>query len=234
MWGGRTRRRKFSAAAVGTAVAVACAPGQALGDAVGSQWTEELYVGRCGDVLRLDPQTSSQTVDLQTFDNLFDTLVWRTPANALAPRAALEWRMINDTTWQFKLRPNVKWHNGDPFTADDVKFTFERAIDPKGPSIRQTAFPLLSRVDVVDPLTVNFIMKSPDGLWPARLNGMGAWLASEVLRRAGPGEFREEADRDGTVQIRRAREERPHHPRAQCRVLGRTLERREHPHQGDP
>ena len=171
-------RRRFLVATGATALAAACAPVAGPGPAASPtpSGPKKLIWGAAATVLRLDPQTSSQTVDLQIFDSIYDTLVWRKADNTLVPRAALEWKMTNDTTWQFKLRPNVKWHNGDPFTADDVKFTFERAIDPKSPSIRQTAFPLLSRVEVVDPMTVNFIMKSPDGLWPSRLNGMGAWI----------------------------------------------------------
>ncbi len=173
-------RRSFLLATGATALAAACtpattSPGASASAAVPSG-PKKLIWGAAVTALRLDPQTSSQTVDLQVFDSIYDTLVWRKPDNSLVPRAALEWKMTNDTTWQFKLRPGVKWHNGDPFTAADVKFTFERAIDPKSPSIRQTAFPLLSRVEVVDPTTVNFVMKSPDGLWPARLNGMGAWI----------------------------------------------------------
>lgn len=151
---------------------------------------KKLIWGAAVTALRLDPVTSSLTVDLQVFDNLYDTLVWRKPDGALVPRAALEWKMTNNTTWQFKLRPNVKFHNGDPLTADDVKFTFERAIDAKSGSIRATAFPLLARVEVVDPLTVNFIMKSPDGLWPNRLNGMGAWLVpAKYFQSVGQQEF---------------------------------------------
>ena len=207
----RLTRRDFLRATGATAFSIAaatalsaCTPttGPAAGSSSSlSSGPKKLIWGAAVTALRLDPQTSSQTVDLQTFDSIFDTLVWRSPDNQLVPRAAREWKMTDPTTWQFKLRPNVKWHNGETLTGDDVKFTFERAIDPKSPSIRQTAFPLLSRVDVIDPLTVNFIMKSTDPLWPARLNGMGAWLmpakyfqaqgqAGFELKPIGTGPFR--------------------------------------------
>ena len=63
---------------------------------------------------------------------------------ALEPELALKWSANADATvWTFNLRPNVKWHDGNPFTADDVKFTFELAINPNfgwrnGPNLNQT------------------------------------------------------------------------------------------------
>ncbi|MGH2383447.1 MAG: ABC transporter substrate-binding protein [Candidatus Limnocylindria bacterium] len=192
--------RLTGATAIGVAganVLAACTPGATpQGTATPTSGTpvpsgpKRLIWGAAATALRLDPMTSSQTVDLQVFDSIYDTLTWRLPNNELVPRAATEWRLANDTTWQFKLRPGIRWHNGDPFTAEDVKYTFERAIDPDGPSIRRASFSLLQGVEVVDDLTVNFVMRSPDPLWPSRLTAQGAWLVpARYHQEVGAEEF---------------------------------------------
>ena len=58
--------------------------------------------------------------------NMFDSLLHRNTKLEYEPSLATSWKAINDTTWEFKLRKGVKFHNGDPLTAEDVKFSFER------------------------------------------------------------------------------------------------------------
>jgi peptide/nickel transport system substrate-binding protein len=55
---------------------------------------------------------------------MYDSLLHKTPKLQYEPSLATEWRAINDTMWEFMLRKRVKFHNDDPFTAEDVQFSF--------------------------------------------------------------------------------------------------------------
>src|SRR5262249_59518791 len=63
--------------------------------------------------------------------HVFDHLAVRDlKTKKVVPNLATSWKNVDDTTWEVKLRPNVKFHDGSPFTARDVKATFERVLDP--------------------------------------------------------------------------------------------------------
>src|SRR6266508_4045301 len=91
---------------------------------------------------------------------LHDALIKPLPGNDMAPCLAESWKESPDgLVYEFKLREGLRFHNGDPFTADDVKFSFHR--------YRGTAAKLLNErvkaVEIVDPLRVRFVLHSP---WP--------------------------------------------------------------------
>ncbi|MCX7783108.1 MAG: ABC transporter substrate-binding protein [Meiothermus sp.] len=78
------------------------------------------------------------------------------------PDLARSWTISQDAlTYTFRLRPGVKWHDGQPFTAEDVKFTFDLARDRNSGSRLASDFEPIDRVEVVDPLTVRFVLKRP-------------------------------------------------------------------------
>ena len=82
-----------------------------------------------------DPQTADPHSQNESLTNLFsqavhDTLVMRDNSLKLVPGLATSWQQVNPTTWRFTLRQGVKFHDGSPFTADDVIFTWERASHP--------------------------------------------------------------------------------------------------------
>ncbi len=84
-------------------------------------------VGNQGDVLSMDPHTLNEAVQLAFLNNVFEGLVTRDKSLKLAPSLATAWRLKTPTVWQFDLRANVSFHNGEPFSADDVVFSLERA-----------------------------------------------------------------------------------------------------------
>ena len=76
--------------------------------------------------------------------NMFDSPLHRHTKLEYEPSLATSWKALNDTTWEFKLRKGVKFHNGDPLTAEDVKFSVERVTEPgKEKSTLQVAQPIL-------------------------------------------------------------------------------------------
>src|SRR5262249_36025079 len=80
---------------------------------------------------------------------------------------------LQDTNWVFHLRDGVKWHDGSPFTADDVKYTAERALDPKTGSYAAPYIGDGTTVDVVDPMTVRFNLKAINASYPDILTQVG-------------------------------------------------------------
>ena len=119
---------------------------------------------------------------------LHDALVKPMPGNGMAPSLAESWTESPDKlSYEFKLRQGVKFHNGDPFTADDVKFSFERA---KGAQLKQK----VKEVVVVDPHTVRFVLNE---VWPDFMTAYGTlWSAAgwitpkNYFEKVGADEFK--------------------------------------------
>ena len=79
-------------------------------------------------IVSLDP-TNHRCRDTQlVLKNMFDSLTTRDANMKVVSQLAESWRALNDTTWEFKLRRGVKFHSGDDFNAEDVKFTLERVV----------------------------------------------------------------------------------------------------------
>ena len=156
----------------------------------------ELVVALSGDLSTFDPAFVVQTVDISINFNIFDTLTARHADLKLHPQLATEWKSLADTTWQFKLRRGVRFHNGDPLTARDVKFSIERTYDPAANTRVATALSTIDRIETPDDYTVTFITKRPDPLLPARLSMLGGQIipAPGMQRpndegRTGPGQY---------------------------------------------
>ena len=89
------------------------------------------------------------------------------------PGLALSWKAIDDLTWEFKLRKNVRWHDGSPFTADDVVFTLRRIPNvPNSPSSFATFTKPIVDVKVVDAHTLIFKTATPHVLLPSDLTSV--------------------------------------------------------------
>ena len=124
-----TRRDLLKGAA---ALGAAGATPVALATRANAQTTQkrELVMAQGGDISKFDPHFSTSSNDIRVSFNLFDNLASRHPDGKLYPGLATEWKLQGPTTWTFKIRPGVKWHNGDPFTSADAKFSIERTYDP--------------------------------------------------------------------------------------------------------
>src|SRR6185369_10477436 len=86
-----------------------------------------LRVANQGDVQSMDPHSLNESLQLSFTGNVYESLVERGKDMGLTPTLATKWTQTSPTVWRFDLRPNVKFHDGTPFTADDVVFTFRRA-----------------------------------------------------------------------------------------------------------
>ena len=102
---------------------------------------------------------------------IFDTLLRRNIKTLqLEGNLAESWRAVNETTWQFKLKRGVKFHNGEPFDAAAVKFSVERMLNPKQAAPGRTSIATIDHVDIVDAYTVNVITRAPFPLLPVRMS----------------------------------------------------------------
>jgi len=80
-----------------------------------------------GDILSLDPHSSSETTQLSTLGNVFEALTAFDKNLQLKPSLAIAWQQTGPTVWRFNLRQGVQFHDGTPLTANDVVFSFQRA-----------------------------------------------------------------------------------------------------------
>jgi peptide/nickel transport system substrate-binding protein len=114
------------------------------------------------DPTTLDPHLHLETPALNVLLQIYDTLLFRDANLKLIPWLAESWRVVNPTTWEFRLRKGAKFHNGEDVDAEAVKYSLERIIDPNTKPQRQiTFFNLVDHVEVVDTYTARVITKKP-------------------------------------------------------------------------
>jgi peptide/nickel transport system substrate-binding protein len=107
----------------------------------------------------LDPTMNLSSIRAAVGASMFDSLVGRDASGKLVPELAESWKLIDDTTWQLRLRRGVVFHDGEPFNAEAVRFTVQRVLDPEQKSPNRATISEIARVDVVDDLTVNLVTK---------------------------------------------------------------------------
>ncbi len=109
----------------------------------------------------MNPHGDDSDAGLQYMANFFDGLLQRKgPDGKLVPALAERWEHPDKLTWKFYLRKGVKFHNGNPFTAEDVKFSFERLVDPDVSEFINTGKSIDS-IDIIDDYTVVIKTKEP-------------------------------------------------------------------------
>jgi peptide/nickel transport system substrate-binding protein len=135
----------------------------AFATAAGAQ---ELRIGLANDPTAMDPHYHNLSPNNSLLSHIFERLVDQDERQRLVPGLAESWKAIDATTWEFKLRKNVKFHDGTPFTADDVIFTFERAPNVEG---SPSSFGIYSKgktLTKVDDHTLHFKTAEPYPLMP--------------------------------------------------------------------
>ena len=149
----------------------------ALAAGSGEAAPDTLVIAQGADITTLDPTQATQIHNLNLFYNIYDALVtWDSKdIGKVVPELAVSWRSVNPTTWQFKLRQGVKFHNGEPFNAEAAKFTIDRLIT-KGVHQVYGGFATIERAEVVDPYTINMVTSKPDPILVKRFAGYGGQM----------------------------------------------------------
>ncbi len=148
-----------------------------------------LIYGRGQDAVTLDPADAEDGESVKILTNVFDTLVhYDENGTDIVPALAEKWEVSADgKLWKFSLREGVRFHDGTPFDADSVAFTFGRLIDPKSPHRYGAANPyradyaVIERVEVINPSEVVFHLRQPSGVF---LRKLAMFPASMVSPRA--------------------------------------------------
>ena len=117
---------------------------------------KDLIVGLAASTTSMDPQFYVVGPNSAMARNIFDGLVNQDARQQIQPALALSWKTLDETTWEFKLRPNVKFHDGSDFTAEDVAASIRRVplAARNSPSSFAAFVKAITEVTVIDPLTV--------------------------------------------------------------------------------
>ncbi|HWN56012.1 MAG TPA: ABC transporter substrate-binding protein, partial [Methylomirabilota bacterium] len=162
----------------------------------------ELVVAQGGDIATFDPHMSTSANDIRVSFNVFDNLVSRHPDQRLHPGLATEWKLEGQTTWRFRLRQGVKWHNSDPFSSADAKFSLDRTLDPASKVRVSTVFTSIDRIETPDAATLVIHTKKPDPLLPARLAFYGGQIVpKKYLESVGVDTFNQKPIGTGPVRF---------------------------------
>jgi peptide/nickel transport system substrate-binding protein len=160
-----------------------------LGPSFAARDKDTLVIVQGVDPTTMDPQNHMETPAWNVHLQIFDTLLQRDPEIKIKTLLAESYRVVNDLTWEFKLRKGVKFHNGEDFNAAAVKFVLERMADPKQ-KLRQTVFQgVIERVDVVDDYTVRIATKEPYPVMDAMLCIYGQVIPPKYFQEKGPAHF---------------------------------------------
>ena len=127
-----------------------------------------IVIGLAADVTAIDPHYHNLTPNNAVAKHLFDYLIARNEKSQLMPGLATEWKAIEPTVWEFKLRRGVKFSDGSEFTAADVVASIERVPKvPNSPSPFTAYTKQITKIDVVDPYTIRFRTAQPYPLMPS-------------------------------------------------------------------
>jgi peptide/nickel transport system substrate-binding protein len=131
---------------------------------------QPLRIGMQAPPSTLDPHWLLNLANTGAVRNIFDALVRRDAEMRLIPGLAESWRAVDETTWEFRLRPGVTFHNGAPFGAEDVVATFRRVPNvPGNPNPYTVYLAGITAMEAVDPLTVRVRTQGPQPIVPVNL-----------------------------------------------------------------
>ncbi|WP_457326371.1 ABC transporter substrate-binding protein, partial [Roseateles sp. P5_E11] len=117
-----------------------------------------------GDMQTTDPHSQNEVMTNSLNNQVYEGLTRRGKDMSIGPALATEWTQVTPLIWRFKLRPGVKFHDGTPFTADDVVFSMQRLRDPNAP--QRVYANAVGIPKAVDPLTVVFALDKPNPIVP--------------------------------------------------------------------
>jgi len=153
---------------------------------IGVAGAATLRIASAFDPQTMDPHALALLYHTRVATQLYEGLVNRDEQFRLEPALALSWQMTAPTTWRFKLRPGVVFHDGTPFTADDAVFSFERAL--AAPSQRSFQLKGVKGARKIDDLTLEISLEAPDAVLPEKLQLLAmmskAWCLKHNVEKA--------------------------------------------------
>jgi peptide/nickel transport system substrate-binding protein len=148
----------------------------------------KVVVAQATDVTTLDPNSDTVITNRNVHMNMFDTLIERDHDMRFKPGLALAWEAVDPTTWKFTLRKDVKFHDGSPFSAADVKYTIDRIKGTELGSKMTLYVDAVTDATVVDDYTVTIKTKDPYPLMETRFSAVPI-VGRASVEKAGLAEF---------------------------------------------
>jgi peptide/nickel transport system substrate-binding protein len=137
-----------------------------------------------GNPTNMDPAQANIYTGDEVYDNIFSKLVEMQSNGSFGPALATKWQQVNPTTWTFDLVDNATFHNGQKFSAADVKYTFDRILDKATGSPYVPNYDVIESVEVVSPTRVTFHLKNPFGPFLTNLS-QNAQIVNQKAIEAG-------------------------------------------------
>ena len=137
------------------------------------------------DMQNWDPPNSVLRESIILGYHVFDHLAARDlKTGKVGPSLATAWRNLDDTTWEVRLRPGVRFHDGTPFTARDVKASFDRVLDPERKLTARGSHVQIKSVEILDDHTVRFKTDGPYPLFVERMTAL-VMHSEKVIKEKG-------------------------------------------------
>lgn len=189
------------APAVGLLLATLLLLGPALGPAgAAPKAGGTLKVALLRDPTGWDPHINYGATTYTFQANIYETLLRYSLKGALEPALATRWEAPNPTTYVVHLRKGVRFHSGSAFTADDVKWSLERILDPATNATRAKEFSVIEAVTVVDPSTVRIALKQPSAPFVELLAAAEAVIVDSKWAKGG-GDLKKAASGTGPFKL---------------------------------
>lgn len=132
--------------------------------------TKGITIALGSEPTTLDPQIREDGGERAVNDNIYDTVLARTPEGDLKPSLAAQMpKLVDADTWEVTLRPGISFHNGEPLNADAVVYSIKRVIDPEFNSEQISFFSTIKDARATGDLTLHVITDGPDPILPTRL-----------------------------------------------------------------
>lgn len=158
------------------------------GAALGPARAQDIAVGLGTALTSIDPHFHNLASNIKISVHIFDRLVDQDAQQRAVPGLASAWQAIDDTTWEFTLRPGVRFHDGEAFTAEDVAATLRRVPwVPNSPNSFVTYTRAITETTLVGPHTVRFRTASPYPLLPVDLSSVN--ITSRRHEQASTADF---------------------------------------------
>ena len=177
-------RRAFGTASAAALAVFALPAGAAFAQEI--RQGGDLRAALTGEPDNLDPATSTLYTGAQVYESIFSKLIDMDEGGNFVPDLATKWTQDDPKTWTFTLASGVTFHNGAPFTSEDVKYSFARILDPKTASGYAGLYDQIARIDTPDPMTAVFHLKSPFGPFLTNLATNGQIVSRSAIESGDP------------------------------------------------
>ncbi|MCB1167034.1 MAG: hypothetical protein KDK33_12810, partial [Leptospiraceae bacterium] len=142
-----------------------------------------MFSGDVPALSNLSPSFDPDSYSLKS--QIYDSLIHNDLDGKKVPGLATDWKQIDSHTYEFKLRKGVSFHDGSPFDAEDVKFTFDKILDPATGSGTAWIMATIASVEIMDRYTVRIRTASPDGMLLSRLTMFGLINSRRYIEKVG-------------------------------------------------